>query len=812
MATQPVKGTIGDQPVELNNAATETTLIAMLQQAKADSALLRAIAQKSKIDTDKINKAFEKQERQAESNIGGMTKMSNSSSLVGGFLMDMGASVMKTMGNIVQFGDQMLDGTAKVSDFYNAFKDLPLGLGLLATMLGKSVQFMEKNLEVNRQLQTVGVTLAGSLGQIRERAFSVGLSMDQMAQNFIKNSDVLARFGGTASESGKSFLNVNRILLKDFSSTLLGVGYRFEDLGNLAAAYVRSSGDAIQVTKNRAAEERRVAAATARYGEHLDFLARLTGESREAKEKELQEAQQEAGFQMYLASLDVKSREKANRAVQDAMVAGGKNGADYVKARMMGYAGAFSEGGIAMQSTMPGLVKNLEQMIRGFKDSNVSVEMFNKKSMKSMINGMIAGQKDLDGFLDTITAGSLGMGGLYDQIKPNIQALQNLRASGITTVEQYEKHIEEIKKAVEAEKKKTEAQIKAEQALKEMQYRLVVALTPVIERLATVAQQLATRFMNWVTNEGILDKVEFALRKVALFIETAFKDPEGTWNLVSGFFKELLAKFFGFFAESALGKMMFGNAAETLKRDAAVEKMRSVDPKFMENIAKALEHGDRVDPAELDKYQRNLRYLQEGRPALAETFRARAQEIQDKSPSEDAAKEYARQKNITLEQAREEFRIAVQNTNSMPKLYEQIKKQLEQQYQTQAKELRATADQIETGKIKDIAKLVPKYESGTAGSGPLIRDFGPNGQLALVGEKGPEAILNEQQLKNLVLGLTNVPQSSAQAGDMKLLATSVLALNKQQEATNRILERIADYNRRAMENGQSRFGNQFARV
>jgi len=270
---QTVKGTIGDQPVELINAATEATLAAMLAIAKQDSAVLRAMAQKANVDSkaiEKASKAMEENSKQAGSAGNSMGETASKASLLGGFLLDMGSATMKTMGNLVNFGDELMEGKARASDLFKAFKDLPLGLGLLASIFEKVMKYQEKNLDTYQAISGTGAGLNGSLAGLRTQASSLYLTMDELTNMYKKNGDVLQQLGGSATSGSKALIGINQNLQRNFGPELSKLGYTFAEVNDLLGNYLRVSGDGMRVDKDSTEEQARLAKAAANYGKELD--------------------------------------------------------------------------------------------------------------------------------------------------------------------------------------------------------------------------------------------------------------------------------------------------------------------------------------------------------------------------------------------------------------------------------------------------------------------------------------------------------------------------------------------------------------
>ena len=465
---QTVKGSIGDQPVELINAATETTLAALLAIAKKDSAALQMLAQKAGVDAkaiEKASKAMEENSRQAQSAGHGMGETASKASLLGGFLLDMGSATVKTMGNLVNFGDELIEGKARASDLFKAFKDLPLGLGLLASLFQKVMKYQEKNLDIYQAISGTGAGLNGSLAGLRTQASSLYLTMDELANMYKKNGDVLQQLGGSATSGSKALIGINQNLQRNFGPELSKLGFSFTEINDLLGGYLRVSGDGMRVNKKAADETARLAAAAANYGKELDYMARLSGESREATEKKMQAEAMEASWQAHLNTLEPKEREKANMAMNRAMTIGGKGAVDALKAELMGFAAPFSEEGQTFVSMTGEAAKAVSGLAKTVKDGS-SVDAARTAQNKLQAAGIAGLIKDMKGFNNIVSAAGQG-GAQASKGLMEMQAIVNrYNSSGKVNQEQIEKEIAQVIEKTEADSKAAAAAVATERRMK----------------------------------------------------------------------------------------------------------------------------------------------------------------------------------------------------------------------------------------------------------------------------------------------------------------------------------------------------------
>jgi len=337
MAT--VTGNIGDADVSLDNAATETTLRALLMAtvgSKAEYKKLMTMASKT-LDPKKVEAANAGLKQLANSSNDASNKVSKLETFAGGVgavLGDLAAGIFKTIGNLTAFATELMDGTGKLSGLFGALKDLPFGLGVIAGLFQAIVKLNEDNYEAYKVISKVGIGLAGSLGEVRHSALQAGLSLQEYPEVLTKAADAIALLGATADDGFKQFKKLNSGLVNGkLSNELLGLGYSFKDINELTASYIRINGGLTQSQIKNTAETQK---SIANYGKELDVLARLTGKSREQLQKEQEERANDVNFEAYLNGLDADERDKANAVMRLAAESGGKGAADALKAKLMG--------------------------------------------------------------------------------------------------------------------------------------------------------------------------------------------------------------------------------------------------------------------------------------------------------------------------------------------------------------------------------------------------------------------------------------------------------------------------------------------
>jgi len=543
-----VTGRIGDADVALDNAATETTLRALLMAttgSKAEYKKLMAMASKT-LDPKKVDAANQSLSQNsavmAKASVAGKV-LGSAFSILGSVLGDITASAFKTVGNLTDFAKELFNGTATVSGIFAAFKDLPFGLGLVAGLFETLAKITEENLNAFRQLSKVGVNLGGDLNQIRVVASSVGLSMQEYGEVIAANSETLSLLGKNADEGAAAFVKINKGLTTgNLANQLLSLGYGFRDINELTASYIKINGG---LTASQLKNTNQVQQSVINYGKELDVLARLTGKSREALQKQQEEQAADLNFQSYLNGLDENEREKANAALQLAMQSGGKGAADALKSKLMGLPPLTEEAQMYV-ATMQAGGKSVDDFAAIVKNGKTLQQSQNQldKAFSQAVAGNI---KDLKQFETVLRAG--GMTG--DKFSSTLQGVQAATTSymqrGMTEEAAIQRALNDARKKQIAQEKSGAAQAaESERALKALSSELIGAMLPVFQALTPLVQDLAQKFMGFASKNMpmITDVLTKFVTAVADFLKDLFS-PGGvdrTMKKIEGWIELLVGK------------------------------------------------------------------------------------------------------------------------------------------------------------------------------------------------------------------------------------------------------------------------------
>jgi hypothetical protein len=309
-----VTGTIGSDNVELNNAATEATLLKLLQVMQNSGGARAASGAASLASAAGVNPNAINQANNALNKLG-----INTSAVTNGF---------------TNLFNQVKGGTPSISSALSGFGELGGKLGIVVTLFTLLAEFQERNLETYKNISSVGANFGGSLTDLRMASANAYVSLEQFGKIIQENASVLSKMGGTVNDGAKSFAMLSHELISsEAGSSLLALGYSTEEVNSSMLSYINATGGR---SKQELANTAAVTNATTAYMTELDKLTQFSGQSRKQQEEDQKKAAMNAAYQRALSNMteDQKARAEAARA---AAASSGIAGAqDLVMARIAG--------------------------------------------------------------------------------------------------------------------------------------------------------------------------------------------------------------------------------------------------------------------------------------------------------------------------------------------------------------------------------------------------------------------------------------------------------------------------------------------
>jgi hypothetical protein len=216
------------------------------------------------------------------------------------------ADITKAMYNGEQGAKGMADSIESVTTALTAFTFLlggPLVKAIsLVTMglfkFGKvAAEQSDQLFKTYQELAKTGAGAADGMKGVFEnmQRFGYGLEqLDQMTALIKENSEALSTFGGTVLSGTKAFSNsMADIQRSDIGRQFQRMGYTVDDINKYGAGYIKMQQ---MLGRSQSEIQKNLADGTVKYTMELDKLARITGDTREAQEAKIAEAQSEDTF------------------------------------------------------------------------------------------------------------------------------------------------------------------------------------------------------------------------------------------------------------------------------------------------------------------------------------------------------------------------------------------------------------------------------------------------------------------------------------------------------------------------------------
>jgi hypothetical protein len=463
-----VTGHLGDQPVELNNAATEATLKSLLTIAKVDSKNLLELAKKAGIEdtklqdfNDALNKNAEDLDKDSKKLVAHSLQLDESTKKYN--------RITTVLGQLDVTMTKLMSGTAQASDVFDAFGKLPGITGIVFQGLSRLASIQQENFDAYQKMSGAGVSFSGSLTDLRLAAANSYTTLDNFASLIKNNSESFLRIGGTVNDGAVAFSKFsNSVLSSKLGSNLMALGYTAEEANQGMASYLAASGvsNAKDLQTNAA-----LRAGAGEYLEELDRLAEVTGKSRQEQEENMKKLQLDAQVQMTAARMAPEERAKFVKNVEYMTAQYGDAGKDIALARAQGRE-VITKEGQQLVAMAPGIREAYGDLAKAKMGSQEAINAQNRMSM--------ATQKGFNRFNTTV----LGMTKGLD--KAQLTAAGQMTA-GLTSMEKLNER--DQKYAEEKEKREnSQAAVMADsnKAFKELGAALWEAFSPVVSVATTV--------------------------------------------------------------------------------------------------------------------------------------------------------------------------------------------------------------------------------------------------------------------------------------------------------------------------------------
>lgn len=550
-----VTGSIGNDYVEFNNAATESTLQALLNAIQGNSAQVKNLAGKSGVKNSGTggNDNLKANNQTVAENTGVFKRLST-------FGQGAADSFYKLDNQISPLIGQLIKGNASITVVTDTFGRLNPLLGVAADLFGRLVRFQEENFEAYRTMTNVGVGFSGSLTDLRMAASNSYLTLGEFTNVIKTNSESFTRIGGSANEGAIAFSKFsNNFMKSDAGSQVMALGFTAEQANQYLATYVTNAG-ASNVKDLQTNEKLRAGAS--QYLEELDRLAEITGKSRDELNEQRKIKNLEADAALTAARMKPKEREAflANYNYMKNMY--GAAGADIALAQAQGRSVITKEGQLLTAIT-GGAAQTAMQHLN---DTAKIYGVGSKEYIATQNEMSLAMQGGINQIPDAVFSAN---DAFRNALTPAIRTTADQMASGLTTNEAFNSRDAKLKQEQIARQNSQAATMaESEKAMKNLSQAVLGLITPIVSILTPVI-----KFMAFVVDTAtkIIEKytapLAFALATaVAVY---AFKNREAMANSV----KNAGASAVNYIAGSGKGgkgrSLLSGIAGAVLTRDGS---------------------------------------------------------------------------------------------------------------------------------------------------------------------------------------------------------------------------------------------------
>jgi hypothetical protein len=457
---EKVTGTIGNDNVDLNNAASEATLIKLLQAIQAQGGS-QAAANTAKLAGDAgiaSNKAS-----QALNQLGIKT-----------------GPVANAFANLFT---EVNSGAPTVSGMLSGFSKLENTAGRVATALMLVAEYQEKNLETYRLITNAGASFGGSLTDLRMASANAYVTLEQFGRIIKENSTTLANMGGSVDAGARSFANLSHDLIKSqLGSNLLALGYTTDDVNTGMLNYIAATGGRTKAEMEGAAAQKALSQGTADYLQEIDRLAEITGKGRKEQEAELKKLSMQAAWENYIAKLrltDPKAADRALAGLAEASARGGEKMAQNFQAYSMGYP-PMTEANRKFAGQLQNGDQAVRELVNSTKDASKSNKDISREGAK-LTYGLTKDAEALDGAAQAISlSGKDGAENMDVALRAQTQSL-NRNAESLEDHQKLVDSISEDQKTRQASQ--AAIMTDAEKSLKELGQAVMQVINPIVEGL-----------------------------------------------------------------------------------------------------------------------------------------------------------------------------------------------------------------------------------------------------------------------------------------------------------------------------------------
>jgi len=447
------------------------------------------------------------------------------------------------LGPFIALGKTFLQGSDKLSDYTAAVGEslskIPLIGGLLGSLVGVITGVISYFEDLNKQLfilSASGASFNNNLMLMRASAAATGLTLDEFAGKILANSESIAQFSTSVTNGALAFAALGRETREKFGRQLMNMGFTMSDVNDSLIDFMalNKAGAALGLTTVTQQAESAKGLML-----EMDAMAKLTGQNRKAMMDELKKKQNDAAFQMKLATMDVEERNKVNASMVQMAAQFGPVGAEMVKLRVLGLPPLTKETQL-FAATMGGAGQTINGITDQAMKSGQNLKDFNKDLDKATVDAVASAMASGKSMENVLAAGGAGLAGSAEALANLYKDVTVNNAKYIDRQGKFDK--DKLAGAI-ANVRKEQTQIDsardmmnsftlAMQKIRDALFNNV--LKPLYDGIAPTLSKLADWFES--SGGGMADNLKLVGEKIGAFVENFAKDlftDEGRQKIVN---------------------------------------------------------------------------------------------------------------------------------------------------------------------------------------------------------------------------------------------------------------------------------------
>lgn len=216
--------------------------------------------------------------------------------------------------SMTQFGSALNNAADAVA---NLASGIPI-LGGAVKGVAKAAEVAISRLEVSfksfEDLSKVGLIGAQGISGFRDQMVQTGIPMENLAKILESTAGDLQFFSGSALEGGKTMSRVLGQMQHGQGMTLRRLGFSIDEIGDTIADFQKTN-RILGIRQTMSTDE--ITKSTNEYGKQLDWIAKLTGESRKELQKHRDALMADNQYSAWVTANTTKRNEKQMLAVTD---------------------------------------------------------------------------------------------------------------------------------------------------------------------------------------------------------------------------------------------------------------------------------------------------------------------------------------------------------------------------------------------------------------------------------------------------------------------------------------------------------------